>query len=112
MTYLRHQYTMAIAFLLLTVICLQSSGVSLVQHPDAGGRRNIPICHCCHGKIFLKLDRGFDLKPVLLLPLRVVYAGDPVLRRIYSSFLFFCLLPAGISMAARLRGPPGVSLFC
>jgi hypothetical protein len=112
MTYLRHQYTVAIAFFLLTVICLQSSGVSLVQRPVANGRRNIPTCHCCHAKVFLKLDRGFDLKPVLLLPSRVVCVGDPAVRLICSSFLLFCLLPAGTSMAVRLRGPPGISLFC
>ena len=112
MTYFKHRYLVAFAVLLPAMLLLQSSGMSLVQRPDASGRRNIPTCHGCHAKVFLKLDRGFDLKPVLLLPSRVVRVGDPALELICSSFLYFYLLPAGTSTAARLRGPPGISLFC
>jgi hypothetical protein len=101
----------AFAVLLLTVICLQSSGAVAMQSPGANGR-NVPTCHCCHGKVFLKLDGRFDLKPVFLLPARIICLSDPTVKRTYSSFLFICALPAGSTTAARLRGPPDLSISC
>ena len=112
MTYFKHRYLVAFAVLLPAMLLLQSSGMSLVQRPDASGRRNIPTCHCCHAKVFLKLDRRFDLKPVFLLPARIICLGDPTVKRTPFSFLFFYMLPAGSTTAARLRGPPDLSTSC
>lgn len=106
MTYLRHRCTVAFAILLLTVICLQSSGALLVQGPDANNGRNIPTCHCCHAKVFLKFDRRFDLKPVFLLPSRIVTPGDLVTTPTHPTFLFFCTLAARTTTSTTLRGPP------
>ena len=106
MTYLRHRYSVAFAILLLTVICLQSSGALLMQGPDGNNGRNIPTCHCCHAKVFLKFDRRFDLKPVFLLPSRIISLGDPSTTPPHPTFLFFCTLPAMTTAATTLRGPP------
>ena len=112
MTYLRHRCTVAFVLLLLAVICLQSSGAAAMPGADGANRRNIPTCHCCHAKVFLKLDRRFDLKPVFLLPARIICLGDPTVKRTPFSLLFFYMLPAGSTTAARLRGPPDLSTSC
>jgi hypothetical protein len=112
MTYLRHRYTVAFVTLLLAVICLQSSGALLVQVRDGATGRNVPTCHCCHAKVFLKLDWRVDLKPVFLLPSRIICPGDMPMKRTYCSFHFSCTLPARSITAARLRGPPVLPTSC
>lgn len=113
MAYLRHRATVAFALLLLAVICLQSSGAALAQGLDGTTRRNVPTCHCCHAKVFLKLDRRFELKPVFLLPSRIVCLSDPsAVRQPYPTFLFLGELPAGTNTVARLRGPPCLPAYC
>ncbi|HEV2482427.1 MAG TPA: hypothetical protein VGS79_22335 [Puia sp.] len=112
MTYLRHRCTVAFALVLLTMICVQSTGALSAQRPGADPGRNIPTCHCCHGKVFVKLDRRFNLKPVFLLPARVICLADPVVRPIVHFSFLLCVLPARISITARWRGPPDVLPNC
>ena len=108
MTYLRHQCTVAFTFFLLTFICMQASGALPGQQADGGSGRNIPSCHCCHGKVFLAFDRRFDLKPVFLLPSYIICNSDPAVRPAYALSFSFCTLSTATIAAARLRGPPGV----
>src|SRR6185312_7674371 len=109
MTYLRHQCSVAFALVLLIVICVQSTGALPSQGPDANPGRNTPTCHCCHGKLFVKLDRRFNLKPVFLPPSRVIGPDGPAKRPKISFRIFLCLLHTGAGTTARWRGPPNVS---
>lgn len=112
MTYLRHRSTVALILLLLTVICVKSTGALQMQRPDADAGRNMPTCHRGRGKLFVKFDRRFDLKPVFLLPSRIICLGDPAVRPLVSFSCFLCVLPTGVDTTARWRGPPGSSLHC
>lgn len=112
MTYLRHRCTVAFVLLLLIVICMQSTGALPSQRPVANPAGNIPTCHCCHGKLFVKLDRRFDLKPVFLQPSRVIGLGGPVTRPMVSCSIFLCELPVRIHATTQWRGPPRISPDC
>ena len=96
MTYLRHRYLVVFAILLLAVICLQGA---------VGGYRGLTH-KCCHGKVFLKRDRGHQLMPVVFLS--TLYFEPVVLpvRRMHRVFYFSHGMAAVISRPALLRGPP------
>lgn len=93
-------------FLLLVVICVQPTGAVAAQRAGGGDRGGIPRCHCCHGKVYLKLDKRYDLKPLVVLflsfsetavvPVRQVHCGCAVMRH----------LRAAVFRPASFRGPP------
>jgi hypothetical protein len=117
MTFLKNTCFAALTICLIAMICLQSSGVTLVQRsggnavtgnaPAANAPAGTPNMHC-HGKLFLKLDKRYDLKPVFFLP--VVYfrvAAFPV-GRVDRPYQFSWGLVAGVLRPGNLRGPPSI----
>lgn len=96
----------AVAMAMLVVIGLQSAGAVPANEPNGGGRGNIPGCHCCHGKVFLKLDKRYDLKPLVILSTPFFQLVAPPVRRICGGFLVLGGWASTVFRPAGLRGPP------
>jgi hypothetical protein len=106
-TYLKHHFLeSAVAMAMLLAIGLQSTGAVPAKGPDGGGRGNIPGCHCCHGKVFLKLDKRYDLKPLVLLSTPFFQLAVPTVRRVCGRFLVVRGWASTVVRPAALRGPP------
>src|SRR5580658_138875 len=107
MTSLRHRFLeSAVAFALLVAIGLQSTGAVPAKEPNGGGQGNIQGCHCCHGKVFLKLDKRYDLKPLVFLSTPSFQLVAPPVRRVRGRFLVLRGLALTLFRPAGLRGPP------
>jgi hypothetical protein len=115
-TYLRHRFLgPAVALVMLVAICVQVTGTVPVQGPNGtlsaqgpngGGRGNIPGCHCCHGKVFLKLDKRYDLKPLVFLSTPSFRLVVPQVRRVRGCFPVLRGSSLAVLRPAGLRGPP------
>jgi hypothetical protein len=106
-TYLRHRFlNPAVALAMLVAICVQVAGTGSLQGPNGGGRGNIPACHCCHGKVFLKLDKRYDLKSLVILSTPSFRLVVPQVRRVRGCFPVLRGLASAVFRPAGLRGPP------
>lgn len=121
-----HRYTRALSKCLLSLICLIFLAGQLINQPCCSrwagaatptaanllrqpGRDqgNTPDAHC-HRKVYLLVDKRYDLKPVLFLPVplfRLVVV--PVEHRAPTD-VFSAELAAGAVRPACLRGPPSI----
>lgn len=107
MTCQKHRLQVALTIFLMVVICLQATGFITVQRPDDAGRGN-SRSHCCHGKVFLKLDRRIDPKPTAYLSTPSSQLIVPPSRRVYHEVFMSPRPVAGKVRPARMRGPPVV----
>jgi hypothetical protein len=108
MTYSKHRYPVAFVIVLLAVICLQSSGAIQVQRPDGGDQRGFPCAHCCHAKVFLQLDRRYELRPVFDLPSFTCSRAELPVRPPRRANVYIPGPAAGVLRRAWYRGPPEV----
>jgi hypothetical protein len=114
MTYTKHRLfglagkgpTVALILFLLAAICLQVAGAVPAKGPDGGGQGNSPGCHCCHGKVFLKLDKRYDLKQLVFLSTLSFQLVAPPVRRVRRRFKVSRSLASAVFRPAGLRGPP------
>lgn len=108
MTYFRHRYPVAFVIVLLAVICIQSTGAIQARRPDGGDRRGVPCAHCCHGKVFVQLDRRYDFRPVAVLSSCSCEVAVLPVSRPRRAIVNIKGPAAGVFRMTRFRGPPEV----
>jgi hypothetical protein len=119
-----HRYTVALSKCLLPVICMilltaqltyqpfcfhpNGSGTATVAQQAGGdGSGGLPNAHC-HNKVYLSLDKRYDLRPVLFLPAPSFRVAALIPVRHVPAY-FFCLrLAAATVRPSCLRGPPSL----
>jgi hypothetical protein len=121
-----HRYIVALSKCLLPVICMvlltaqltfesccicfhpNGSGTAMVaQQPGGDGPGNLPNAHC-HNKVYLSLDKRYDLRPVLFLPAPSFRVTALVTVRHVPAYFFYPRLAVATVRPACLRGPPSL----
>ena len=118
-----HRYTGALSKCLFSLICaillvgqifyqpcssrwLAATPATLAKQPgrDTG---NTPDAHC-HRKVYLLVDKRYDLKPVLFLPVPLFRLAVVSIGHVAPADGFSPRLAAGTVRQACLRGPPSI----
>ena len=119
-----HRYTGALSKCLLSLICLSLLAGQLINQPccphgadaatstamnlsrqPARDPGNTPDEHC-HRRVYLLVDKRYDLKPALFLPAPLFrLAGIPA-STVVEADCFSSMSIAGVVCPAFLRGPP------
>ena len=119
-----HRYIVALSKCLLPVICLilltaqltyqpfcfhspGTGAATVAQQPGGDGPGSLPNAHC-HNKVYLSLDKRYDLKPILFIPAASFHVTALVLVRQVPAYFFSSRLTAGTMRPACLRGPPSL----
>ena len=121
-----HRYTGALSKCLLSLICLSLLAGQLINQPccphgadaatstatnlsrqPARDPGNTPDEHC-HRRVYLLVDKRYDLKPVLFLPVPLFRWVVVPVERLAPADVFSAELAAGAVRPACLRGPPSI----
>jgi len=121
-----HRYTVALSKCLLPVICLilltaqltyqpicfcfhspGTGAATIAQQPGGDGPGSLPNAHC-HNKVYLSLDKRYDLKPILFIPAASFHVTALVPVRQVPAYFFCPRLAAATVRPSCLRGPPSL----
>lgn len=84
-----------------------SPGAMALSKQRAGDPGNMPVLHC-HGRVYLQLDKRYDLKPAaFFLPAPFIRPAAAMTGHPDRGYPFSCGLSAGALRLSCLRGPPG-----
>ena len=91
----------------LTATTTNAPTATRLSRQPARDQENTPNPHC-HPKIYLSLDKRYDLKPLFFIPLPSFRLAALSVEHLTTAYSFSASLAAGAVRPACLRGPPSI----